>query len=75
MSDLQFPSTKSESLHFHVHDASKPFADEFIGRFDLVYLRMLVGGINENDYLDVVRNLSSLLSRLLGAVQTQFANS
>lgn len=62
ISPAQFP-TDSGSIHFSVHDITKPFPPEHLNRYDLVHVRLLVAAIDESDYQAAILNVQSILSK------------
>jgi SAM-dependent methyltransferase len=62
ISPIQFPNeTDQAGIHFRVHDASKPFPDEYHGTFDLVNVRLVSYAITAADLPAVVHNVAALL--------------
>jgi hypothetical protein len=71
ISDLQFPTLsvdQNSRFKFIVHDARNPFPEEYIGKFDLVHLRLLMWALPADDVDTVVANLYSLLSKFFHMV-------
>ena len=71
----QYPlaSTLPKNVHLHIADAKKPFAEEFIGQFDAVHLRLLVCALERDDWQVVAANVLSLL-KPGGAIQWEEMN-
>ncbi|KAJ9618911.1 hypothetical protein H2203_008727 [Taxawa tesnikishii (nom. ined.)] len=70
ISDAQFPLDVGRrrdecegrsDLDFVVHDLLQPFPAEYHGQFDLVHLRLLVGGTRVEDIPTYLQHVSSLL--------------
>lgn len=61
ISSQQFPKMQ-ENIQFSVHDITKPFPEEHLGRYDLVHVRLLVAAIDESDYKLAVANIDAILS-------------
>lgn len=61
ISSQQFPKMQ-EIIQFSVHDITKPFPEEHLGRFDLVHVRLLVAAIDESDYKSAIANIDAILS-------------
>ena len=45
----------------HVANAKEPFHDDYLGQFDVVHLRLLVGGVQQHEWDGIVRNVLDLL--------------
>lgn len=58
----QFPADSGQ-IQFSVHDITKPFPKEYLNRYDLVHVRLLVAAIDESDYQAVIANVQSILSK------------
>ena len=61
ISSQQFPKEEG-SIQFSVHDITKPFPAEHLGRYDLVHVRLLVVAIDESDYKLAIANIDAILS-------------
>ncbi|KAL4807459.1 LaeA-like methyltransferase [Aspergillus unguis] len=61
ISAAQFPTDEPANMRFSVHDITKPFPDEHLGRYDLVHVRLLVAAIEEPDYRLAIDNLAAML--------------
>ncbi|KAL4906291.1 hypothetical protein BDW74DRAFT_177307 [Aspergillus multicolor] len=57
----QFPRSPPENVSFSLHDVLKPFPAEHHGKYDLVYVRLLVAAIPQGEYEVAVRNLVEIL--------------
>lgn len=57
----QFPKTHGPEFNFHIHDATKPFPPEYLGTFDLVHARFLVGAFKTPQIKPVITNVLGLL--------------
>lgn len=62
ISPQQFPTMRSETTSFYVHDLLKPFPAEHHGKYDLVHLRFLLAVLKEDQLKTAVDNLVPLLS-------------
>ena len=51
-------------MNLHVHDALKPFPEEFRGIYDVVHVRFFVSVIEKGDLARFIGNLMGLLSEL-----------
>ncbi|KAJ6093075.1 hypothetical protein N7486_008364 [Penicillium sp. IBT 16267x] len=60
ISSQQFPK-EQENIQFSVHDITKPFPEEHLGRYDLVHVRLLVAAIDESDYKSAIANIDAIL--------------
>ncbi|KAJ5672227.1 hypothetical protein N7507_001354 [Penicillium longicatenatum] len=60
ISSQQFPK-EQESIQFSIHDITKPFPEEHLGRYDLVHVRLLVAAIDESDYKLAIANINAIL--------------
>ncbi|KAJ5993232.1 hypothetical protein N7451_008956 [Penicillium sp. IBT 35674x] len=60
ISSQQFPKTQ-ENIQFSIHDITKPFPAEHLGRYDLVHVRLLVAAIDESDYKLAIANIDAIL--------------
>lgn len=69
ISSAQYPFSKdiapTHELHLSTHDMRNRFPPKHRGRYDLVHLRLLVGALKEEDYLQSMRNIFELLSTFL----------
>lgn len=61
ISPAQFPAQKIPGVDFAVHDASQPFPEKYHGIFDLVHIRYLVLAIREEQYAQILQNVTQLL--------------
>ncbi|KAE8340018.1 hypothetical protein BDV24DRAFT_134460 [Aspergillus arachidicola] len=65
ISSAQYPFSKdiapTHELHLSTHDMRNRFPPKHRGRYDLVHLRLLVGALKEEDYLQSMRNIFELL--------------
>lgn len=61
ISSQQFPK-EEENIQFSVHDITKPFPAEHLGRYDLVHVRLLIAAIDESDYKLAIANINAILS-------------
>jgi hypothetical protein len=62
ISAAQFP--KDGKGKYYVQDLLEPFPAEFHGTYDLVHARYLTLAIKTDRYLDAVKNLLTLLSKI-----------
>lgn len=61
ISSQQFPK-EEENIQFSIHDITKPFPAEHLGRYDLVHVRLLIAAIDESDYKLAIAHISAILS-------------
>lgn len=52
-----------ENVSFHQHDMREAFSEEFLGKFDLVCLRLVVLGLRGDEWELAIKNLIALLSK------------
>ncbi|KAL4874235.1 hypothetical protein BJY04DRAFT_204216 [Aspergillus karnatakaensis] len=60
ISDAQFPSTP-QSINLSIQDVFKPFPAEFLNRFDLVHVRLMVTAFPESKFQEAVENVLTIL--------------
>lgn len=68
-----FRNNLPQKVSLHVHDVRHEFPAQFHGKFDAIHLRLLVGGMGEDDWEVAVRNLLALL-KPGGAIQWEEAD-
>ncbi|RDW86565.1 class I SAM-dependent methyltransferase [Aspergillus mulundensis] len=61
ISSEQFPQSTPDNVSFSLHNVLKPFPPEYHGKYDLVYVRLLVAAVPESEYEIAVRNLVEIL--------------
>ena len=63
-SDSQFPAKAwvPPNLHFWIHDCFKPFAEDLLGKFDVVNVRFFVTIVTPQTLPPLIQNLMTLLS-------------
>jgi len=62
ITDVHFPDKEfPRNVSFHQHDMREPFPEEFIGKFDLVNIRLVVLGLKGNEWELAMKNLIALL--------------
>ena len=62
ISPQRFPTQSLPSTESCTHDAMKPFPSEYLGRFDLVNIRLLSYAIRAEDLDKVINNIVGILS-------------
>ncbi|KAF2669193.1 hypothetical protein BT63DRAFT_455169 [Microthyrium microscopicum] len=55
------PSTLDHNIRFFEKNCLEPFAEEFLGKYDAVHVRLLMYSLKEEDWAPAVRNLTTLL--------------
>jgi hypothetical protein len=61
ISAAQFPSTP-QGIEFSVQDVFQPFPAEFLNRFDLVHVRLMVTAFPESKFQEAVENVLTIVS-------------
>lgn len=63
ISPLQFPPayTCPENVSLENHDIFQPMPDKYVGRFDVVHVRLIVGAVYSQDKAWVIENLLRLV--------------
>ena len=69
LSDAQFPENRrlqhgvtTLPLNLFTHNVTLPLPSEYLNRFDLVHQRLLIAGLNAEDWPAAVANLAATLS-------------
>lgn len=59
-----FPSKDAlpENITFHHQNLLLPFPDEYLGKFDVVNVRVMVVALSSHEWEPAVRNMMTLLS-------------
>jgi hypothetical protein len=59
-----FPSKDAlpENIAFHDQNLLEPFPDEYLERYDVVNVRVMVVALSSNEWEPAVRNMMTLLS-------------
>ncbi|KAL3464880.1 hypothetical protein BJX64DRAFT_253896 [Aspergillus heterothallicus] len=60
ISSAQFPPTP-QSIHLSVQDVFQPFPADFLNRFDLVHVRLMVTAFPESKYQEAVENVLTIV--------------
>lgn len=71
MSNEQYPPgwTMPKNLSFDTYNVLEPTPDKYVGYYDIVHIRFIVGGMKGTaDFVTVIENVSKLLSMLSAAV-------
>lgn len=64
ITDAHFPTKDiPDNVKFHQHDMRTPFPEEYLGKFDLVCLRLVQLGLRGEEWDLAVKQLTILLSR------------
>lgn len=65
ISDGQFPNAAllPDNVSLKQHDAFKPFGEDLIGQFDLVYIRAFVSIVSPDNIDAFLSNIKTLLSK------------
>ncbi len=61
ISSDQFPQNGAADIQFRMHDATLPFSEEYIGRFDVVNVRLMSYAIKVQDLQAIVNNIAAIL--------------
>ena len=61
ISSEQYPNNNEANIQFRVHDATQPFPEEYLGRFDVVNVRLMSYAIKQQDLQIVVDNIAAIL--------------
>ena len=69
----QFRKNTPKNVSLHVQDARDDYPQEFHGKFDVVHLRLLVGGFDKDDWKVATQKTIQLL-KPGGAIQWEEAN-
>ena len=76
-SDINFPRDMQQfprNVNLHVQNAKQNFSSEFVGKYDVVHIRLLVAALaNESEWNLVTRNVLDLL-KPGGAIQWEEGN-
>lgn len=62
ISSDQFPAEPGD-VNFTIHDITKPFPSEHLGRYDIVHLRLFVLALPESDMVKALTNVIGLLRK------------
>lgn len=65
ITSAQYPSKEwlPENVSLNLHDAFTPFSGEFHGKYDLVNIRLFVCIVQHDDPSELIKNLTTLLSK------------
>ncbi|KAJ5619785.1 hypothetical protein N7510_003769 [Penicillium lagena] len=63
LSDAMFPCKNAlpENITFHQQNLLEPFPDEYLGKYDVVNVRVMVVALSSDEWEPAVRNLMTLL--------------
>ncbi|KAF2788501.1 S-adenosyl-L-methionine-dependent methyltransferase, partial [Melanomma pulvis-pyrius CBS 109.77] len=63
ISDLQFPAPafRPANVHFHVHNSFQPYADAFLGQFDIVHVRFMMCSVDDANARKLLGQLLTLM--------------
>jgi hypothetical protein len=61
ISAAQFPAKAQPGFNFVVHDMTTPFAEQYLGHYDVVHVRLVFLAIPKDQIASVVQNLVALL--------------
>ncbi|KFZ25185.1 hypothetical protein V502_00317 [Pseudogymnoascus sp. VKM F-4520 (FW-2644)] len=63
ISPSQFPDPKDtpSNMTFRVQDLLQPFADELLGKYDVIHIRFMCFALSRNEWEQAVKNLVALL--------------
>lgn len=73
ISSVQFRSDLPDNVRLHIADVKQPFPLEFHRQFDMIHLRLLVAGMDKEDWAKATVNLLQLL-KPHGAIQWEEAD-
>ncbi|KAI2479983.1 Methyltransferase [Pyrenophora tritici-repentis] len=64
ISDLQFPAPafRPANVHFHIHNSFQPYADTFLGQFDVVHVRFMMCSVDDANARKLLGQLLTLMS-------------
>ena len=57
----QFPNEEVPGIELHVHNAVQPFPEAFLGKFDIVNVRLMTYAMTVSDITDIVSNIASIV--------------
>lgn len=55
------PSSLGKNVSFYVQNVLEPFPQNFLGKYDMVHVRLLMYGLKEGEWAPVLQNLVTLL--------------
>ena len=56
------PPAKLSSMSFYTHNALAPFPERFVGKYDIVHVRLLVFVLASDQWTVVLQSVAQLLS-------------
>lgn len=64
ITDAHFPTRDvPENVQFVQHDMRTPFPEEYLGRFDVINIRLVLLGLRDDEWSLAAEQLATLLSR------------